>query len=358
MQRQWSAAIAAAMLLLPGAKDLHAGEMGQRDRVLNVMTRNVDLGSDFGYIFQAVYTDPNDFRALVGAITQTYYEVLASDMPARARALAAEVEAARPDLVSLQEVSRISTGPFGAAATTVVEDQLASVLDALARRGLHYSAIAVQRNLDVTLPSLDTSDQRISLALADFDVVLARSDLPVSQLKIEAVQMGHFAAHPQLALAGTVVDVPRGWIGVDVKLRGKSYRFVDTHLEPADLAIQAAETFELLSGILDSPVPVVLAGDLKSDAHAPSFARGPAYGILASAGFVDAWATLHPSDAGLTWPMFGEDPPLGPATPFERIDLVLARGAGIVPTEAIRTGTSAPFASDHAGVAATFSLLP
>jgi len=90
----------------------------------------------------------------------------------------------------------------------------------------------------------------------------------------------------------------------------------------------------------------------------PSFANGPAYGILVGEGFLDVWAMLHPNDSGLTWPLFGEDPPLEPTTLIDRIDLILTKGGGIQAADIVRTGTTAPFASDHAGLVADFTLSP
>jgi len=346
------------ILLILGASNINAGDGDHRDRTLRVMTRNMDLGSDFGYIFEVLATNPNDQSALVVAITKTYLEVLASQIPQRADALAAEIQTTQPDLVALQEVSTLSTGPFGGPATTVVEDQLEDLLDALGQRGLHYAPVTVSRNADVTLPSFDATFQHLlNVRLVDSDVVLARTDLPASEFKLENVQKGNFAAALVVPIAGANITFPNGWIALDAKLRGKTYRFVTTHLETFS-PVQAAQTSELLSGPLNTDLPVVLAGDLNSDAHAPSFANGPAYGILVSAGFLDVWGMLHPTDPGLTWPLFGEDPPLGPTSLVERIDLVLAKGSGIQPTEIVRTGTTILFASDHVGLVADFTLLP
>ncbi len=346
------------MLLILGGPSVNAGEGDHRDRTLRVMTRNMDLGSDFGYIFEVLATTPNDQSALLLAITRTYLQVLASNIPARADALAAEIQVTQPDLVALQEVSTISSGPFGAAATTVVEDQLDALLDALEKRDLHYAAVIINKNADVTLPSLDASFQNlVEVRLVDHDVVLARTDLPRSEFKLTNFQKGNFAAAVVLPIAGANVTFPNGWIAIDAKLRGKTYRFVNTHLSTAS-SVQAAQTQELLSGALSTDIPVVLSGDLNSDAHAPSFSNGPAYGMLVSAGFLDVWNMIHPTDPGLTWPLFGEDPAFGPTSLVERIDLILAKGRGIQATAILRTGTTAPFASDHVGLVADFTLFP
>ena len=346
------------ILLILGAPSVKAGEGDHRDRTLRVMTRNMDLGSDFGYIFEVLATTPNDQSALLLAITKTYLEVRASHIPERANLLAAEIQTTQPDLVALQEVSTLSTGPFGAPATTVVEDQLDALLDALEQRDLHYAAVIINKNADVTLPSLDASFQNLlAVRLVDFNVVLARTDLPRSEFKLENSQKGNFAAAVVLPIAGVNVTFPNGWIAIDAKLRGKTYRFVDTHLSTIS-PVQAAQTQELLSGPLNTNLPVVLAGDLNSDARAPSFVNGPAYGMLVSAGFLDVWNMLHPSDSGLTWPLFGEDPPLGPTSLIERIDLILTKGNGVQATKILRTGLTPPFASDHVGLVADFTLFP
>jgi len=109
---------------------VHANAAG-RDRGLTVMTRNMDTGTDFGPIFSA--TTPLQLLTAVGA---AYAEVQASNIPERAAGIAKEIESNQPDLVGLQEVTTVHTGPFGGPATTLVFDQLQSLLDELASRGL------------------------------------------------------------------------------------------------------------------------------------------------------------------------------------------------------------------------------
>ena len=80
----------------------------------------------------------------------------------------------------------------------------------------------------------------------------------------------------------------------------------------------------------------------------------PTPGILAAAGFKDAWHALHSAEPGYTWPVFIEDfyaIYLGiPAIPEERIDLIFTRDA--TAQSAVETGLLVPWASDHAGVSA------
>ena len=90
-----------------------------QDRVLTVMTRNMDNGSDFGPVFAAA-----TFPDLIAAVTATYAEIQASNISERAAAVADEIAATHPDLVGLQEVSTYRIGPFGGPATTITYDAL------------------------------------------------------------------------------------------------------------------------------------------------------------------------------------------------------------------------------------------
>jgi endonuclease/exonuclease/phosphatase family metal-dependent hydrolase len=302
-----------------------------------------------------------DPDALLPALTNTYLEILAGRMDERAVGIADEIQANLPDLIGLQEISVLSTGAYQAAPTNVVASNLNALLIALQIRGLNYAIVAVQKNAQVVVPALDPKQGLIDVGFTDYDVVLARADLPVSDFKLENTQQDHFTTIVNFPVAGQSIPFLRGWIAVDAKIRGKNYRFVTTHLETFSNEAQWAQTEELLSGPLSTDLPVVLAADLNSDADAPSFDNGPAYGVLIAAGFQDAWTTLHPGDLGYTWPLFVEDSGIGPHN-SQRIDLILTRGDGIRPESILLTGTK-PFtdsllASDHAGVVGSLVLLP
>ena len=332
-----------------------------KDRVLKVMTRNMDAGSDFYYVIIAAQNPSSTQQDLLTAITQTYIEMRASDLPRRAVGIAAEIANTRPDLVGLQEVTVLSTGPYLEPPTVVVDSALEVLLRSLRERGLHYAPIAVQQNAQVVLPAFG-AEGLIDVGLIDYDVILARTDLPISEFKLQNIQQAHFSEAATLNFAVGTTSIPflRGWISVDAKLRGKTYRFVTTHLETFSPDYQAAQTNELLAGPLNTNLPVMLAGDLNSDAHTPSWAGGPAYGILVAADFRDAWSTIYPTDAGFTWPLHLEDSGYN-IGPLQRIDLILTKGKDIQPIGIVRTGTTwidGVWSSDHAGVVSSLVLRP
>jgi endonuclease/exonuclease/phosphatase family metal-dependent hydrolase len=343
---------------------------GNGDRVLPIMTRNMDEGTDFAPIFQA--TTPQDFATQVAA---AYLEVQASNIPERAAGIADEIAAKQPYLVGLQEVSIWRTGPLFMHADTVTFNALQSLLTALAARGQHYTVIATLKEFEAEAPSA----LGIQIGFADFDVLIARTELSVSELKVANIQAQHFVANltfPNPILGS--VTIPRGWISVDGKLRGKNFRFITTHLEGFDPTVQAAQALELVRGPGDTDLPVIIAGDLNT-APLASFgvpgcplpggspATNPAYSIVASAGFADAWVISHPNDAGFTWPLHCEDPLTPVTTPNQRLDLVLFQ-SGHKDLDALKTDRigdttsdltpSGLWPSDHAGLASVFRLEP
>lgn len=346
--------LAILVLLLPTAS-------AQQARLTSVMTRNLDAGSDFAYVL-AVAQDPNadDFHILM-AITNTYQEMIQSNIPGRAQLIANEVWKHQPTVIALQEVTTLRTGEYNKPPDQVVVDGLQSLLQALANKGLHYAAVAVQPNADIALPAFDQNFNVISVGLTDYDVVLARTDLLPWNFKVSNIEMKHFDTILPFKLKDTTIPFHRGWISMQVRVRDKNYKFVTTHLETFSMDVQAAQADELIKGPLVSDLPVILAGDLNSDAYQPSWDNGPAFQMLQAAGFEDIWGKLRPQITGLTWPLFAEDPP-GPATPRQRIDLILAHnGGGLTYKTIVRTGlpqSGGVWASDHAGVLSKFVVLP
>ena len=121
-------ALAISITLIFGGSSAAAaagGSGGDSDRSLRVMTRNLDTGTDFGYLFGPGAL-PNPFAAVVA----TYQEVVASNPAGRAGRIADEIGATKPDLVALQEVDlwRLApmTNPFQ---QTVTIDQLQQLLN-------------------------------------------------------------------------------------------------------------------------------------------------------------------------------------------------------------------------------------
>lgn len=313
---------------------------------LTVMTRNMDEGTDFGYIIAAA----GDPSALQSAIVQTFCEVVASNPELRAARIADEIAAAQPDLVSLQEVAEWQSSVALPCSGPTAIDAEAALLDRLAVDGVSYHIVS---QLD-EFNSISIFGPSLPFSFLDRDVLLAR-DEPDGQLSIANVQAQHFSTLLVLPLApGVNATILRGWISAEATVRDRSVRVIATHLESFYEPVQVAQAAELVVASGDTPLPVIVAGDLNTG---PGSDQTLSYNLLtANGGFTDTWAATRPNDPGYTDNFYTEDP-LTPATPSMRIDLILVRGA-VVPSapKDYQVGTEIPHPSDHAGVVAKVSI--
>ena len=119
-----------------------AQALSNGDGDLRVMTYNANEGTDFLEVERAA--TKTQFLIAVG---QTITQVRETKPPERMQALATQIAAASPMLVSLQEIDRWYTGSFdsttGACGPTTLEiDMLQNLLSALAAQGAHYQVAA------------------------------------------------------------------------------------------------------------------------------------------------------------------------------------------------------------------------
>jgi endonuclease/exonuclease/phosphatase family metal-dependent hydrolase len=336
-------------------------------RSVDVATMNLYVGADFGPVTNLDPGDPNFIANLLNGVITIYGRILASNFPKRADALAQEIVARGPDVVALQEVTLLRRQSPGDSllgghtpATQVEVDYLAILLAALRQHGAHYAAISQVEDTDVELPLVTGSTTFDDLRLTDRDVILVRTDLPPGQFRAFNPQAANFNARIPLSIGGYVL---RGWCSVDVQLRGRSFRVINTHVEdrlPAGFPdVQAAQTLELLAGPLHTSSPVILAGDFNADANG-NYSPAIYPLVINQGGLKDAWSVARPAELGLTW---GHDEFLAnPAVPFLfRLDWILYRGSAFDAIDASVLdpviGPPAPFwPSDHAQVFASFSI--
>jgi endonuclease/exonuclease/phosphatase family metal-dependent hydrolase len=312
------------------------------------MTRNLFLGADLTPAHRALAA-PGGVAELPAVVAGIFNPgdppgvVQRTDFPARALALADEIEAAGPDLIGLQEAA------VWRADETVASDHLELLEAELARRGLGYRRVAAKVNGEVALPSA----AGITVGLVDREAILARDD---DEIALSNVQTGSFASALPVQTAHGTFELARGWMAVDARVRGTSVRFITTHLEvagpPAAAAVQLLQAGELLDGPAATPLPVVMLGDFNARPGRPTYER------LRAAGFDDAWTRANPDGpAGHT--CCHRQPLDDPGDALRgRIDLILTRGA-IAATEAFVVGDEPAafrdglWPSDHAGVVAT-----
>jgi Endonuclease/Exonuclease/phosphatase family len=334
-----------------------------RGQPIPVMTRNLYVGADLSPVSAAAAT--GDGPAIVQAATDAWQGVKATNFPERAGAVANEIENSEPLLVGLQEVSLFRTGlPDSISATPtpalhVELDYLDILLKELEKRGLHYAPVTITEEADTEIPGFTAPGVLQDIRLTERDVILARTDVPSSKVQFSNKRTGIYAAYASVPIGqtGQSIDLLSGWGSVDVTLRGKTFRFINTHLEPEGPlnAIQVAQGNELLNGPANTSLPVILVGDFNSRADGTGT---PTYNNLIGAGFKDAWSATHPRELGNTW---GHDADLlnTSVNLTQRLDLVLFRDnlcaldADVVGDELSDRTPSGLWPSDHAGVVAT-----
>lgn len=364
------------------------GKQGKgKDKVVNVMTRNLYLGADLTPAITA-----SGVGAFVEANGQILRDVAANNFPVRARGLAQEILKKKPDLVGLQEVALWRTGPpslepflnTGAVptATTVRYDYLLELLAQLNKgkgkngKGKPQYRVAVsQDEFDFEAPANENGvpgdgpngaipNAEINGRLTMRDVILVRNGAGVT---VKHPQAGHFANLLVVKVSGVNVTVTRGWTAVDAKVRGsKSFRFVNTHLEAFDPATQVPSIRALQAGELVAPggpatsnLPVVLLGDLNSDDDTVEPGDQQAYRTLLAAGMRER-STNKPLSCCIDSSLLAEGAGGSIANFDHQVDHVMTRDPKEVKLKSSsvtgRTPVNGFWDSDHAGVFSALKL--
>jgi endonuclease/exonuclease/phosphatase family metal-dependent hydrolase len=365
-----AAVLVAALSVLTTSPPAAAAPPAHAGRDVTVASYNLFLGGNIGSLVDPEVDTIPEFIAAAAALWQN---VVTTDFPARADAIADLLAEDQPDVVGLQEVADWSTTALPGAPVPPSYDFQALLLDALAERGTPYRVIA--SNTNFVSPTVPIPPLGLAVQYTDHDVVIARADLPASQLKAMRPQPHTFEAGIPVTLPVGSTRIIRGWSTVDVKVRGKTFRFANTHLEAFSTEVRNLQAAELAESLAASPHPVVLAGDLNSQ---PTDDDG-AYGTLTGTGtdtglgLADAWVVAEGPAGGFT---SGQTDPLTnvPSKIDHRIDYVLydpdpsspddpvihATEAHVIGEEladrAVSTVTGSTrllWPSDHAGVVAT-----
>jgi endonuclease/exonuclease/phosphatase family metal-dependent hydrolase len=355
---------------------------GNHKTQVKVMTRNLYLGADIFRVVEAAQNDPDTIPYVVADVFQTVQDTNFYD---RAEAIADEVLKTKPHVIGIQEASTYyiqTPGDFLAGnpvqADTVVIDFYTVLNEALEARGLYYVAHEVI-NADIELPMVDLQSQTglSDVRLVDQDMILVKKSLESRE-----VAAGNYDTQLELDIGGTPAAFSRGYLVVDVEIKGNEYRFVNTHLEvrsepgsPFRLA-QSAQMFELLTTIgglsVDGPPQVIMVGDFNSSPEdIPGEAIDPSDGklkpyvppyMLATGyfGYLDSWLLQKRYDDGYTsgFDEFVSDPTAELTT---RIDHVFLGPNGykiekvksdVVGDEVKDMTPNGLWPSDHAGVVA------
>ncbi len=345
----------AAVLFLIAAPQAGAQSLSKGKGDLRVMTYNVDEGTDYWELQKA--RTGTEFLIAVG---QTISQVRATDPTGRMQALAKQIIAAGPALVSLQELDKWYTGPFDlgtgkCGAVTLEFDMLADLMAALESQGAHYQSYVSQNWIVPPMPGLLLPQQTyLCVQVIDYIAILARTDI-ASKLQVGNEQSKQFDNILYFPTPLGTVPFARGWISLDATFNGDTFRFIGTHLESVDPTINQLQGEEIRLGPANTSLPVILAMDSNSPAY--PFPQGSTYVDFINAGYRDVWSETRPRDPGLTCcqAQFVNNVE---SELYQRIDLLLTMGNIEAQRAALFGVTQASktpgglWPSDHAGVAA------
>ena len=353
----------------PVEPELQAVKIGSSERSgqLTVMTQNVYVGTDVDQILMA---NPDSIPIVAAELFQM---LQATNFPERAEALARQIKKVKPHLIGLQEISKIRIempgdyfANYQADADSVLYNYLDLMLQALQGHNLYYKVAGIIRNADVEVPMLAGMSEEgpifADIRLTDFDVILARKDVIVSNVFAKNYDYG-------IDLPELGISIPRGYVAIDAEVHGETFRFVNTHLEdptnnPDLLELQWAQACELTTVLSQENKPVIVVGDFNSPAP-----EGLTYNFMLSEGYQDAWAFNRKvtEEPGYT---FGHAPDLMNPTAgfYERIDFVFVRNEGqtingpvtahVVGDKARDRTVNGLWPSDHGGVVVKFPASP
>jgi len=277
---------------------------------IQVMSQNLYIGADLSRLLAG-----ESPAAVLATVQETNF-------PERAVQIAKAIDEFNPDLIGLQEVSDITV--FTTTGQTVLKlDYLDILLKALAARGESYAVGSTVANADVTLPVDGPPETATTFGrVVDRDVILYRKRTTT----VSDPGSANFATNFTASIGGFPIEFTRGYTGVDANVRGKTVRFVNTHLEvenapcasPSGLVIcQDVQAVELQAALASETLPTILVGDFNA------VPGSTAYGTIDNGGWTDTWTIRvpYPAEEGFTCCQ-SEKLLNGPSELNQRIDLI------------------------------------
>lgn len=361
--------------------------------VIDVMTQNQYLGADLAPVLEAATSGgPFDPTAFNNALVEALTKIAASSPAERVRALAEEITRRKPDVVGLQEAYMFACTPLPGVQLPpntgcddplikdAFTDHLQDTAEALREK---YVVAGKVTNLKVgPIPFLVNGAPAL-LSIADRDAILVRAGLDAQTVKFDCRRSddgcNYVTRPPDLVLGGITIAFERGFLAVDVMVKGWQYRVFNTHLEQRLLAenlpqtrlLQVGQAKELVETALrtgDRSKKLLVVGDMNSDPRDRILAPPPApyptpYEIFMFFGFTDVWTLRHHPKPGLTCCQ-APDLTNGRSELYERIDMIfsLPKPSHVEDVKLLgnkkRDKTDPPphgglWPSDHAALAAT-----
>lgn len=365
---------------------------------ITVMTRNLYLGADVGVAMELI---PN----LPAAAQFMWDQVRATDFNKRAPKLAAEVIAANPDVIGIQEATiwfckknlwskRTEvfnfTDQFLKATKAQGQEYVVATKDGKRALNTGFSIGAVPFLTMVNDPESFQplfGQDKAACGFEIADALVIRADLVDKVLAV-----GNTEYEASYSIVPTIMTIYRGYAWADIQVGSTPVRFVTTHLESLwdenKLPNAAKQAKQLIADLKKTKNPIVIMGDFNSDPRDPRISDDPnaggqptasavcpggtsvcnAYLLMSEAGFKDVGPNaLDPINN--TWGMnallTGPDPDrlkysqqMGNFAGYsDRLDYIFVRnGAQPIASQLIGALPPNNLNSDHAGVVSLISI--
>lgn len=359
-----------------------------------VMSRNIYLGADVGVALELI---PN----MPAAAQFMWDQVNKNDFSKRSLALAAEIQTYKPDVIGLQEATIWYCKKNAWSKKVEVFNFTDQLLEALGGNYVLASkdgktafnpGYSINPIPFLTMVKDPTRFQKLfgqDKAACGFQIGDALAIK--KELSTQVINVGNTEYEASYSIVPTLMTIYRGYTWADIAIENIPVRFISTHLESIwdenKVPNAAKQATQLVEDVRETNMPLVVIGDFNSDPRdpRPANAANPglqptsseecpagsskcnAYRLMKEAGFNDAGPDAS-DPTTYTWGMnallTGPEPDrlksaqgMGNEYGFtDRLDYIFTKNGVDVSTSQI-IGFKAPYATDHAGVFAEFTIL-
>ncbi len=359
----------ASVVVAVGALAVPAGASAAKGKneEVTVMSRNLYLGADLGPAVSA-----SDIPSAIDNAGVIYNQLVRTDYPQRAVALAAEVKKAKPDLIGLQEAalwqeqipSDLGGPPIGPGtnpATDVKYDFIQNLLGEIKASGEKYKLAGSQNEFTGELPAdVNGVDEPGTVAGEDLDIRLTMRDaiLVRKGAKASKFKSANYETAYETDISGIPLRADRGWTSVEAQVGKAKFRFVNTHLESFDDgSIKEAQAKELLKRALKGKGTHIVVGDFNSD-PADKGPQGEAYAAMEKSGYerrvLKGFTFGHTADVNDPNDASGFDTTIDHVFVNDSKIKLVKKGSALVGNTVMTPGGLWP--SDHLGVVSRLSI--
>jgi endonuclease/exonuclease/phosphatase family metal-dependent hydrolase len=359
-----------------------------------VMSRNIYLGADVGVALDLIPDMP-------AAAQFMWDQVNKNDFSKRSIALAAEIQTYKPDVIGLQEATIWYCKKNAWSKKVEVFNFTDQLLEALGGsyvlankdgKTAFNPGYSINPIPFLTMVKDPTRFQKLfgqDKAACGFQIGDALAIK--KELSAQVINVGNTEYEASYSIVPTLMTIYRGYTWADIAIENIPVRFISTHLESIwdenKVPNAAKQATQLIEDVSETNMPLVVIGDFNSDPRdpRPANAANPglqptaseecpagsskcnAYRLMKEAGFNDAGPDAS-DPTTYTWGMnallTGPDPDrlksaqgMGNEYGFtDRLDYIFTKNGVDVSTSQI-IGYKAPYATDHAGVFAEFTIL-